>query len=201
MYPKCTAHGAFGVFPNAWTSHRLIHGICWVNLFMFKGISMQMILWIRLKNLHLLLIGKCSKQSSCSEFDACSRVLDASKFSERMLNLFHFTRKSKCAFISFYLQLVTHTYLACFVQILTMIRFFSEIYDDRSIRETQNWDENFSTKVKWIWVIGQNTLNTALKALKDTLNYTVLHYFHFIFHLFRIRSQMWRNKFFNITHC
>ena len=62
--------------------------------------------WIRLIDLHLLLYGKCDKSVHLPEFDACPMHsalgprVDASKFSVRVLDLSHFTRKNKCAFIN-----------------------------------------------------------------------------------------------------
>ena len=90
VYCAQTARGAFGAWLCAWTSHWLIHFFHWVKLlifFMFSDILRPFYLeffmnmsnwflffchvWIRLINLHLLLLGKCDKSMHLLEFDAC----------------------------------------------------------------------------------------------------------------------------------
>ena len=136
LYWKCLMHSTycaqtalsvFGASADSWMSHRLIHFFHWIKLLYSsclvafwsyfnrdfhehnQTISFFCLLWIKLMNLHLLLLGKCDKSINALAMNLmlvqCAQpsgfgALDASKFSARALDSTHFILKNKCILLT-----------------------------------------------------------------------------------------------------
>ena len=122
-YCAKTARGAFGAWSRAWTSHRLFfHLVKLLILFMFSWIFKPFYIWfftniskwflffcrvwIRLITLHLLLLGKCDKSMHLPWIWCLSNTLGPTGLwqwahqNSVLVDLSHFTQKSRCAFIN-----------------------------------------------------------------------------------------------------